>query len=243
MEIYVIASGSNGNCCLIEDKSVSVLVDAGKSGREIAYRVEQLGKRLEDVQAIILTHSHHDHICGAGVLSRRYDIPIYMTRGFPKEKLGQIQSKLFNPNKGFKIGSLKIKPIPTSHSVSSCGFVINKFGIFTDTGVVTKQMEAAIPKLNSILLESNHDIDMVINGHYPAFLKKWILSEQGHLSNIDASSLIKKKGKNLSLVLLGHLSGNNNTPEIAKHTFENLVKRKVEYEVCSRGGLSGKWKI
>ncbi len=240
MEISVIASGSNGNCCLIEDKS-NVLIDVGKSGREITYRMEQLGKNLEDVQAIILTHAHHDHITGAGVLSRRYDIPIYMAKGFPKEKLGQIQSKIFNPNKEFKIGSLKIKPIPTSHNVNSCGFVINKFGIFTDTGVVTKQMESVIPKLNSLLIESNHDIDMVINGSYPAFLKKWILSEQGHLSNIDASSLIQTKGKNLSLVLLGHLSGNNNTPEVAKNTFETLVKRKIEYEICSRDSLTGTW--
>lgn len=242
MEISVIASGSNGNCCLIEDKS-NVLIDAGKSGRETVYRMEQLGKKLEDVQAIILTHSHHDHICGAGVLSRRYDIPIYMTRDFPKEKLGNIKRKLFSVNKDFKIGPLKIKPVPTSHNVNSCGFVINKFGIFTDTGIITKQMESQIPKLNSILLESNHDIDMVINGPYPAFLKKWILSEQGHLSNIDASSLIKKKGKNLSLVLLGHLSGNNNTAEVASNTFENLVKKKVEYAVCSRDGLSGKWVV
>ncbi len=244
MEISVIASGSNGNCCLIEDKSTSILVDSGKSGREIAYRMEKLGKGLEDVDAVILSHAHHDHIAGAGVLSRRYGLPIYMTKKVYSEakyKLGNIKRKVFS--NAFKIGTLKIKPIPTSHNVSSCGFVINRFGIFTDTGVVTKQMESAVPKLNSMLIESNHDIDMLINGSYPAFLKNWILSDQGHLSNIHASSLIQDKGKNLSLVLLGHLSGNNNTPEVASNTFETLVKRKVEYAVCSREGLSGKWVV
>ena len=246
MEISVIASGSNGNCCLIEDKSTSILVDSGKSAREIAYRMEKLGKSLEDVDAVILSHSHHDHITGAGVLSRRFGVSLYMTKEVyveTKYKLGNIERKIFSANKKFKIGTLNIKPIPTSHNVSSCGFVINGFGIFTDTGVVTKQMKSEVPKLNSILIESNHDIDMVINGSYPAFLKNWILSDQGHLSNVDASSLIQNKGKNLSLVLLGHLSGNNNTPEVASNTFENLVKRKVEYAVCSRDKLSGKWVV
>lgn len=246
MEISVIASGSNGNCCLIEDKATAILVDAGKNGREIESRMEKLGKSLKDVNAIILTHSHYDHIAGAGVISRRYNVPIYTTKDVYSEakfRLGDIKRKTFSANKAFKIGTLKIKPIHTSHNVSSCGFVINKLGIFTDTGIVTKQMELEVPKLNSILLESNHDIDMLINGHYPAFLKQWILSDQGHLSNIDASSLIKNKGKNLSLVLLGHLSGNNNTPEVASNTFESLVKKKVEYAVCSRDNKSGSWRL
>lgn len=246
MEISVIASGSNGNCCLIEDKGISIMVDCGKSGREIAYRMEKLGKSPNDIDAVILSHAHHDHIAGAGVLSRMYDTPIYMTKEVYSEakyKIGNIERKAFSANREFKIGTLKIKPIPTSHNVSSCGFVINGFGIFTDTGIVTKQMESAVPKLNSILIESNHDIDMVLNGSYPFFLKKWILSNKGHLSNVHASSLIQDKGKNLSLVLLGHLSGNNNTPEVASNTFETLVKRKVEYAVCSRDELSGRWVI
>ncbi|MFC1768390.1 MBL fold metallo-hydrolase [Nanoarchaeota archaeon] len=244
MEISVIASGSNGNCCLVEDKSTSVLVDSGKSGIEINNRMEKLGKSIENVDAIMLTHSHSDHIAGAGVLFRRFGVPIYMTKEVYSEakfKLGKINKKTFSHNKDFKIGTLNIRPIPTSHNVSSCGFVINKFGLFTDTGVVTKQMESEISKLKSVLIESNHDIDMVLNGSYPAFLKSWILSDEGHLSNVVASSLIQKKGKNLSLVLLGHLSGNNNTPEVVSNTFETLVKRKIEYAVCSRDNLSGKW--
>ncbi|MAE43069.1 MBL fold metallo-hydrolase [Candidatus Woesearchaeota archaeon] len=246
MKISVIASGSNGNCCLIENNSSSVLVDAGKSGREIESRMGKLGKSLEDVNGIILTHAHHDHVAGAGVLSKRFGIPLYManeTYAGTKLKLGKIEMKMFSVNKSFKIGSLRIKPVITSHNVSSCGFVFGKFGIFTDTGIVTKQMERTIPKLNGVLLESNHDIDMVINGHYPAFLKKWILSDEGHLSNIHASSLIQEKGKKLSLVLLGHLSGNNNSPDVAKNTFEKLVKRKIEYAVCSRDEESGSWSL
>lgn len=231
---------------MVEDKDTAILVDAGKSGREIESRMEKLGKSIENINAILLTHSHHDHISGAGIISRKYNIPLYLTNEVYSEakfNLGDIKRKAFSLSKEFRIGSLRIKPVYTSHNVSSCGFVIGKFGIFTDTGVVTKQMKLEIPKLNSILIESNHDIDMLVNGPYPSFLKQWILSEQGHLSNIDASSVIQNKGKSLSLVLLGHLSGNNNTIEIAGNTFKALVKRKIEYAVCSRDGISGKWKV
>jgi len=244
MEISVIASGSNGNCCLVEDKNTSVMIDAGKSGIEIETRLNKLGKSMENVDAIILTHAHHDHISGAGVLSRRYNIPLYMTKEvFSKAKLGNIIMKKFSIKNKFKINNLNITPVITSHNTSSCGFVIKKFGLFTDTGIATPKMRSIMPKLSAVLLESNHDIDMLINGSYPAFLKKWILSDKGHLSNEHASQLIQSKGKNLKLALLGHLSANNNTPKIAKDTFESIVKRKIEYSVLSRDKVSGNWKI
>jgi len=242
MEISVIASGSNGNCCLVEDKGVSVLIDAGKSGREIETRMGRLGKSLDDVDGIIITHGHSDHISGAGVLSRRFGIPVYMTKEvYSVAKLGRFESRIFSGD--FKIGGLKVKPVATSHNVSSCGFVVGRFGYFTDTGMVTEQMNKAIPGLNSILLESNHDVEMVHNGRYPAFLKKWILSDEGHLNNNNASSIIQEKGKNLSFVLLGHLSGNHNTSDIASETFDAIVKRKIDFSVCSRDKESGSWNI
>jgi len=104
-------------------------------------------------------------------------------------------------------------------------------------------MKNSIRKLKAVFIESNHDIDMLVNGPYPAFLKQWILSDKGHLSNIDASSLIQSKGKNLSLALLGHLSGNNNTIKIAEKTFESLVKRKISFSVCSREKVSGNFEV
>jgi len=244
MEISVIASGSNGNCCLVEDKGASVLIDAGKSGSEIETRMQRLGKSLENVNGILITHEHSDHISCAGVLSRRFGIPVYMTKEvYSEAKIGKFYSKIFSMNKDFKIKNLKIKPVMTSHNVISCGFVVSKFGYFTDTGMVTEHMKKTIPGLNSILLESNHDVEMVHNGHYPAFLKKWILSDEGHLSNNNASSIIQEMGNNMSFVLLGHLSGNHNTPNIASETFNKIVKRKIEHIVCSRDKETGSWKI
>ncbi|MFO8015813.1 MAG: MBL fold metallo-hydrolase [Candidatus Woesearchaeota archaeon] len=249
MQISVIASGSNGNSCLLEDKDTSILVDAGKSGKEIESRMNSIGRSAEDLDGILVTHSHQDHIAGAGVLSRRYYLPLYMTRETCSEcshKIGNAEVKNFSVNRRFRIGSMTINPVLTSHNVSSCGFVFGekrKFGLFTDTGCVTKQMTDAFRNLNGLLLESNHDIDMVANGPYPAFLKKWILSERGHLSNPAAASLVQELGGKLGFVLLGHLSGNNNTPETAEDTFERIVKRKIDYTVCSRECLTGSWSI
>jgi len=201
---------------------------------------------MENVDAVVLTHGHHDHISGAGVLSRRYGIPVYVSKNVYSSvrfKLGQIERKSFSVDKSFKIKNLVVKPVVTSHNVPSCGFVVGKFGVFTDTGVVTSEMKAAISKLKGVLLESNHDIDMLINGSYPAFLKQWILSDKGHLSNIHASSLVQSSGKELRLCLLGHLSGNNNTMEVASKTYEELVKRKIDFSVCSRDKCSGGFDI
>jgi len=248
MNISVLASGSNGNSCLVETNKTSLLIDAGKSGREIESRMHSLGKSIEAIEAILITHAHHDHVQAAGILSRKYGMPIYMTPKVHEEcsaKIGNGSSvvKYFSPEKEFSVSGQKIKPIPTSHNTPSCGFVIDKFGLFTDTGIVTKEMEKVFPKLNTVLLESNHDIDMVLKGPYPYYLKKWILSDEGHLSNISAGQLIQERGDNLSLCLLGHLSGNNNTPELAKKTFETLVKKKVECNVCSRDRSSGTYSV
>jgi phosphoribosyl 1,2-cyclic phosphodiesterase len=241
MEISVIASGSNGNCCLVEEKGTSILVDAGKSGREIQKRMDSLGKMIEDVKAILVTHSHSDHVQGAGVLSRRFSIPVYMAEKTANEcRIGECRAKQFSADKSFRIGKLNIKPVKTSHNVHSCGFVINrKFGIMTDTGCATRQMEDAVKKLKAVLLESNHDVDMLIKGTYPHFLKQWILSNEGHLSNIDASNLIQNHAKGLQTAILGHLSENNNTPDSALKTFNTLVKKKIEVLVADRDNATG----
>ena len=242
MNISVIASGSNGNCCLVESKKASILIDAGKSCKEIEYRMDKFGNGLENVDAILLTHSHIDHTIGIGPISRKYNIPVYVKKDvYNLSNIGNINAKFFSS--GFRIKDLRIRPVETSHDVPSNGFMINNFGLFTDTGIVTKQMQDSIKKLKCVLLESNHDINMLINGGYPAFLKQRILSDNGHLSNISASNFIQAKGNHLDLVLLGHLSGNNNTVDIAKKTFETLVKKKISYGVCSRDKESGVWEV
>ena len=245
MEISVIASGSNGNSCLVEHKSTSILIDAGKSCREIEARMEKMGKFLENVDALIITHAHSDHVRGVGAISRKHNIPVYLTKetfSRARHLLGEFERKTFKHNNSFMIINTLIRPIKTSHSVDSCGFVMGKFGLFTDTGIVTKEIQVAALKLDTILLESNYDIDMLLNGSYPVYLKQQVLSNHGHLSNIHASHLVEKT-KNLQTVLLGHLSGNNNTKSLAEKTFETLVKRKMDFQVCSREKESGTWEV
>ncbi len=242
MNISVIASGSNGNSCLIEEKDTSILVDAGKSLKEINYRLKKLGKSLENLDAVLLTHAHTDHSMSVDLISRRYNVPLYMTRKTNTQLLFNENVKFYSINSTFKIKNLNIKAIETSHDVPSCGFVINKFGIFTDTGIITRNMKYIVKNLKGILLESNHDIDMLIKGNYPYYLKQRIFSDIGHLSNVHASTFIKEKGKHLDFVLLGHLSANNNKPSIAKNTFESIVKKTNCY-ILSREKQSGVWEI
>jgi len=196
--------------------------------------------------AIVLSHAHVDHYQSVGVIARRYNVPLYVSKEVYAQcasKIGCADIKHFSPKKTFKINTMKIKPITTSHDVPSTGFVISKFGLFTDTGIVTKQMQAVMKKLEGVLLESNHDIDMLLNCQYPYFLKQRILSDNGHLSNIHASEFVQNKSNGLSWVLLGHLSANSNTPNLAQTTFETIVKRKRYYAVCSREKSSGVWEL
>ncbi len=241
MEISVIASGSNGNCCVVEEKGTSLMIDAGKSCRETEKRMDALGKNISDVSAILITHKHSDHTIGAGIISRKFGIPVYMSPEVSSAcMIGSHETKVFDTSIEFSVGSLRVKPVITSHNVSSCGFIINrKFGVITDTGCVTRQMEDAIKGLKSVLIESNHDIDMVIRGRYPAYLKQWILSNEGHLSNIDASLLLQNKAENLDTAILGHLSGNNNTPEKALEAFNTIVKKKIDVYVADRNRQTG----
>lgn len=246
MEISVIASGSNGNCCLIEKGNTKILIDAGKSMKEIEYRANKLNKSLENLNAIFLTHSHSDHTRGIGPIARKYDVPVYLTKEtFSRSisMLGKIKPIFFNLNEKVKLNSLTINPVKTSHDVPSCGFTINRFGYFTDTGCITNEMKDSVRALKGILLESNHDIDMLLNGFYPAFLKNRIMSDDGHLNNFDASKFINDHGKHLDFALLSHLSENNNKVELVKESFETIVNKKIDYDIMSRHKESGTWEL
>ncbi|MFA6088926.1 MAG: MBL fold metallo-hydrolase, partial [Candidatus Woesearchaeota archaeon] len=180
MNVSVIASGSNGNCCLLEDKDTSVLLDAGISIKEYEKRMQRLEKDPALTKAIVITHAHRDHIKGAGPISRKYNIPILITQQTYADSstiIKKAEVRFFSTLSDFKIGNMNITPIRTSHDVFSCGFKINDFGLFTDTGIITSQIREVFPKLKSVLIEANYDHDMLKNGNYPQFLKKRIFSD------------------------------------------------------------------
>lgn len=243
MELSVIASGSNGNCYLLEENGTSVLIDAGIGLRETARRMTILGRNIRQIDGIVLSHAHSDHYVGMGPLARKLNIPVYADRDVYlacRERLGKVDIHHFQGS--FSVKDMTINPIETSHDVPSFGFVVGRSGIFTDTGCVTSGMREAIRDLSVVVLESNYDEDMLLNGPYPAHLKARIASDRGHLSNDDASDFISRYGEHLHLVILAHLSEKNNTTALAREAFENLNSGR-RYVICSRIEATGTFRI
>lgn len=232
MRFCSLQSGSSGNAQYIEYKDTKILVDSGLNGRQTANRLTEIGVNIDDIDAIILTHEHVDHISGAGVISRRHDIPIYATAD-THIAANPIIKDIKNHNRKiidgeFQIKDLYIKPFAASHdAIDPLGFAIygsSKISIITDTGYVTD--EALLNSKNSELffIESNHDLSMLEFGAYPHHLKERIKSEYGHLSNnACAEFLIQNIGENTKYIVLCHLSHDNNDEVLAHITVKNLL--------------------
>ncbi|MEM3374425.1 MAG: MBL fold metallo-hydrolase [Candidatus Woesearchaeota archaeon] len=235
MNICVIGSGSSGNSFLIENDEISILVDAGFSYKELKKRLSKIGKEINEIKAVIISHEHTDHIKGVEKLFRE-EIPIFMNRATYEFSDLRIKPTLFETNKKFLISDFEILPFRQEHdAIEPCGFTIEDIktkkvvSIMTDLGKPNENNINAIKNSNAIIIESNHDIDMLINGPYPYNLKQRILSNKGHLSNIDASLFVKNNAtENLEKVVLSHLSKINNTHELAFNTFMNLTNEKYK---------------
>ncbi|MGJ7045412.1 phosphoribosyl 1,2-cyclic phosphodiesterase [Thermoanaerobacterium thermosulfurigenes] len=245
MRFCSLRSGSSGNAAYIGYKDVHILVDAGLSGSTIEKSLLNIDVNPHSISAILITHEHNDHIKGAGILSRRYDIPIYANEATwtsMESFIGDIEphnKRFFKTGEDFTLGDVKIRPFKKSHDASEpVGFSFfcgqNKATIATDLGYISRGVAANIMDSDVVLLESNHDVDMLMNGTYPWPLKKRILSPHGHLSNKDAAEAIKKfiKLKAIGKIYLGHLSQNNNKPEIAYKTVVDALKEEgIDYEI------------
>lgn len=229
LELCSLASGSKGNCICVGTNQVHVLVDAGISGKKIKERLATLDYKVEDMDGILITHEHIDHIAGLGVLARRYHIPIYATkdtiRAILKVKsVGQIDEELFRPiepGKAFSIGELQMKPMSISHdAIDPVAYHFydgkHKMAVVTDLGTYTQELVDELQGLDGLLLEANHDIHMLQTGSYPYPLKQRILGNHGHLSNERSGQfLCELLHDHFGSVLLGHLSPENNLPELA----------------------------
>lgn len=230
-----LSSGSSGNAQYIETDKMKVLVDAGLSGKKIQELLMSIDVDPSDIDCILVTHEHKDHVKGAGILSRRFDIPIYanqLTWESMKEDLGKVKDeniKVFNTGSDFELGDLGILPFRVSHdSAEPVGYSFynknKKIAVLTDTGCIDNVIKNNIKNSNLLMIESNHDRDMLKIGSYPWFLKQRVSGELGHLSNDDAGNLISQVicGKN-EHILLGHLSKENNFPELAYQTVANIL--------------------
>jgi len=222
--ICPLASGSKGNSLFVSCQNNSILIDAGLSGIEIERRLNLLNINPESLTAIIITHEHSDHVKGAGILSRRFNLPVYITQKTYEaaQSLGKIDDIcFFECGTPFEIDQILISPFSISHDAKDpVGLTMeyngHKIGIATDLGIVTTLVKEHLKNSNILYLESNHDLDMLINGSYPWHLKQRIKGRTGHLSNMDAGILVSElRTDALKHVILAHLSEENNCPQKA----------------------------
>ncbi len=224
LAVCMLASGSKGNAIFISDGSTSILVDAGLSGIEIERRMKSKGLCPEDLDAILVSHEHSDHIQGVGVLARRFRLPVYCNSKTIKAspQIGNIEDvQSFECGSTFTINNLSIHPFSVSHDAEDpSGFTISqketKIGIATDLGIGTSMVKEHLKGCSLLIIEANHDQTMLENGPYPWPVKQRIKSRIGHLSNEDSKRLLNEvKHDRLLHVILAHLSEINNTPQEA----------------------------
>lgn len=229
MRLCSIASGSSGNCIYVGSDATHLLVDVGISGKRTESGLKELGLTGRDIDGILVTHEHSDHISGLGVLARKYEIPIYATAGTIRairscNGMESLDDGLFHEvweDKKLILKDLTINPLLISHDAAQpVGYRIfygkKKVAVCTDLGIYNDYTVECLKGMDAILLEANHDVNMLQVGPYPYYLKQRILGERGHLSNENSGRLLCRiLHDGLQTVLLGHLSKENNLPELA----------------------------
>ena len=233
LTICVLASGSRGNATYLSNGHTAILIDAGLSGKELQRRMAAKGLDPASLDAILVSHEHTDHIQGVGVMSRRFGLTVHISDGTwqaSHQMLGKLSDvRPFTCGHPFTIGDLAIHPFSISHdAIDPAGFTIgcngSKVGVATDLGIVTGVVKTHLQACDALILEANHDPQMLIDGPYPWPLKQRIRGRSGHLSNEDAAKLLETLTHNrLAHVILAHLSEENNTPDKAKQAVEAVV--------------------
>jgi phosphoribosyl 1,2-cyclic phosphodiesterase len=230
MSLFITSlnSGSNGNCYYIGNDSEAILIDAGLSCKETEKRLQRLGLPVAKIKAIFISHEHTDHIKGLTVLSKKYDLPVYITEPTRRNGGLNLQQHLsihFQPHEAVSVGELKITAFPKFHDAAdpysfivSCGEI--RIGVFTDIGIPCEQLIAYFQQCHAAFLEANYDEEMLENGSYPIHLKRRIRGGNGHLSNRQALDLfLAYRPSFMSHLLLSHLSHNNNNPDLVRELF------------------------
>ncbi len=233
MEFCTLASSSAGNAALVCHENTHILIDAGISCRRIVQSLAALALTPEDLDAVLITHEHIDHVRGLATLSKKCGAPLYASRGtaaaiaWPAERL-----RILAAGEVFAVGALEVRPFRTSHDArESVGYRIDcdggSFAVLTDTGFVTDEARGAVPGADALLLEANHDLEMLRTGPYPYYLKQRILSDLGHLSNDAAADFaLECAAAGTRDILLAHLSGENNTPQLAEYTVGRALQSR-----------------
>jgi len=250
--VHTLASGSSGNALLLSCNNTHFLLDAGISCRRITASLRTLGLSLEDIDMVLVTHTHTDHVCGLQTMLKHTDFPIRSTSRVCREleyRLADVWDRADSLDlcQPFCYHDCTVIPFPTSHDApGSCGFRIDtpdgSVGLMTDTGYITEEANHILPGVDLIFLEANHDIETLRSGPYPYYLKQRILGNQGHLCNEEAARFAVTLAKaGASEIVLSHLSKENNTPAMALRAVETALSaagQSPRLSVAPRDSLS-----
>ena len=237
MRVAALSSGSSGNCFYIENDDSAVLVDVGISAKKVMERMGLLKLDSSKLKAIFVTHEHSDHIIGIDVSARQLNLPIYATKGTIGNGFlcsDDNKIKKISKNEAINLGGFDIMAFSKSHKAAepvSYSILDKKedklVSVITDAGYACENINENISKSNFLFLESNHDLKMLEQGPYPYFLKRWVGSDSGHLSNSQAGlAVLENANPRLKNIILSHLSKTNNSPQVALKTFKNLLKER-----------------
>ena len=229
MRMTSIASGSSGNCIYVGSDNTHLLIDTGIAYKRIEAGLNDIGLKGQDLKGILVTHEHSDHVCGLGVLARKLGIPMYGSQGTiealkKNHALGKVDESLYRvirAEEDFMLGDLLVRPFANTHDAAQpLGYRVEQgnrsVAVCTDLGNYSQYTVSKLQGLDAILLESNHDVRMLQVGPYPYALKQRILSDYGHLSNEASGRLLcELLHDNMKYIMLGHLSKENNLPELA----------------------------
>ena len=243
-KLLPLFSSSTGNCTLVVLGETKILVDAGVSAKQITLKMKQAGIDPKELSAIVVTHSHSDHTAGIRVLSKQNDLPVYATQGTwdgisvknTPEKESSV--RVITTGEDFYIDDVNVLPFPIPHDTKDpCGYAFSCRGarvcVATDVGCIRDSWLCPLEGADAVLLESNHDVEMLKAGPYEYDLKKRILSKKGHLSNDDAGkAAVRLSQSGVKTIVLGHLSETNNIPEIAYLTVKNALDEAGETDVA-----------
>ncbi len=244
-----LQSGSSGNCIFVEARGVKLLFDAGICGAEAQRRLALSGYDIRQVDALIISHDHADHVLYAGVYQRKYGLPIYATPGTlsaaeRRHGLGNLKDvSLFFAGGRLRFGDVSVESVPTPHDgADGSAFIVDaggkRLGIMTDLGHVFEGLADLLAGLDAVFIESNYEPAMLAAGPYPAFLKRRITGPAGHISNIESAELLRACTR-LQWACLSHLSGQNNSPETALRRHRQILQRDLPLFVADRSAATG----
>jgi len=236
MKVKVLASGSKGNSTLIKTNNINLLIDIGVNYQYLVSELEKVNLSLKELDGVLITHTHNDHIKGLSSLVKKTNIKVYVLEEMVNELRKKIPTdNIFIYQEPLEFEDLKINLIRISHDVEGTGFIIehnnHSLVYITDTGYINKKYLPLMKNKNTYIIESNHDEEMLMEGPYPYILKQRVISDKGHLSNkTTAEYLLEIVGENTKNIVLAHISEKNNTEELAYNTTKKLLEENGIYK-------------